>query len=58
MQDIKIDGAHANLLISDGVAQSPMWIAIRYLKEKYLPGGNVARVLADVTDVRVVRMGA
>jgi hypothetical protein len=35
-----------------------MWIAIRYLKEKYLPGGNVARVLADVTDVRVVRMGA
>jgi hypothetical protein len=58
MQDIKIDGTHANLLISDGVAQSPMWIAIRYLKEKYLPGGDVARVLADVTDVRVVRMGA
>jgi hypothetical protein len=58
MRDIKVDGTHANLLISDGVAQSPMWVAIRYLKERYLPGGNVAKVLADATDVSVVRIGA
>jgi hypothetical protein len=58
MQDIRLDGTHANLVISDGVAQSPMRIAIRYLKERYLPGGNIAKVLEDATDVRVVRVGA
>lgn len=57
MQDIKIDGTHANLLILDGVEQSPMRIAIRYLKERYLPGGNIAKVLEDATEVSVVRIG-
>jgi len=51
MQEVNIHGSHARLVISDGTKRTPIWIALMYLKERYLPGGKVERVLEDITDL-------
>ncbi len=54
MKDVDIDGSHASIVITDGLERSPMRIAVRYLKEKYLPGGDVKKILADAADLKYV----
>ncbi len=56
MKEVNIHGVQARLVISDGVTRSPVWIALMYLKERYLPGGNVEEVLKDITDLNYARV--
>jgi hypothetical protein len=52
MQGVNIHGFQARLVISDGVKRAPIIVALMYLKERYLPGGNVEKVLEDVTELK------
>jgi hypothetical protein len=52
MQGVNVHGSQARLVISDGVKRAPIWVALKYLKERYRPGGNVEKVLGDLTELR------
>lgn len=52
MQEVNIHGSQARLEISNGVERSPIRVALMYLKEKYLPRGNVEKFLDRVTDLK------
>lgn len=52
MQEVNVYGSQARLLISDGVKGAPVWVALMYLKERYLPGGKVEKVLEGVTELK------
>jgi len=52
MQGVNTHGSQATLEISDGVERSPIRVALKYLRERYLPGGNVQRILERVTDLK------
>jgi len=56
MQEVNIHGSQARLVISDGVTRSPIWIALMYLKERYRPGGNIEKVLEDITDLNYAQV--
>ena len=56
MQEVNIRGSHARLVISDGTKRTPIWIALMYLKERYLPGGKVERVLEEITDLNYAQV--
>ena len=60
MEDVNVHGPQAKLVISDGVTRSPVVTGLAYLKERYLPGGNVEKLLDEVTELNysVVRAGA
>jgi hypothetical protein len=49
MEGVNVSGPHASLVISDGANWSPVKVAMLYLKERYLPGGDVKRVLEKIT---------
>ncbi len=51
MREVNIHGPHARLAISDGTERTPTRIALRYLKARYFPGGNVERLLEEITDL-------
>lgn len=58
MQQVDIHGAQAKILIRDGIEPTPIIVALRYLKERYRRGGNVQRVLEDVTDLEYIDFDA
>jgi len=56
MQDVDVHGRQAKLEISNGLERSPINVAFKYLREKYLPGGNVERILDRVCDLDYARL--
>jgi hypothetical protein len=56
MREVNAAGAQARLLISDGTGHSSIKVALLYLKERYLPGGDVARLLENVTDLEYAEL--
>jgi hypothetical protein len=52
--DVDIHGSHAKLVISDGLTRTPLRLAAMYLIAKYLPGGDMNKILEDIADLGYV----
>lgn len=56
MQEVNTRGPQSKLVIREGVARSPLKVALLYLRHRYLPGGNLPRLLESVTDLKLIEL--